>query len=92
MTEITIRTLHTTPPAIVPALVPPIVPPIVPALSVGSRVGGARVGDGATVESVEERHTRNNIFVLGQSQWLQLYSAVFSGILREWCVQQLCIS
>ena len=67
MTEITIRTLHTTPPAIVPALVPPIVPPIVPALSVSSRVGGTRVGDGATVETVEERHTRNNIYVLGQS-------------------------
>ena len=68
MTAITIRTLHMTPPAIVPALVPPIVPPIVPALSVGFRVGGARVGDGVTVEAVEERYTRNNIFVLRQSQ------------------------
>ena len=60
MTAITIRTLHMTPPA--------IVPPIVPALSVGFRVGGARVGDGVTVEAVEERYTRNNIFVLRQSQ------------------------
>ena len=62
MTAITIRTLYTTPPAIVPALVPPIVPPIVPALSVGFRVGG-----GVGVETVEERNTCNNIFVLGQS-------------------------
>ena len=63
MTAIKIRTLHTTPPAIVPAL------------RVGLVVGGAEVGDGAgvtveavTVEAVEEKHTRNNIFVLGQSQ------------------------
>ena len=58
MTAIKIRTLHTTPPAIVPAL------------RVGLVVGGAEVGDclGVTVEAVEERHIRSNIFVLGQSK------------------------
>ena len=63
MTVIKIRILHMTPPAIVPAR------------TVGFVADDAIVGDGAgvtveavTVEAVEERHTRNNIFVLGESK------------------------
>ena len=63
MTAITIRILHMTPPAIVSAQ------------TVGFVADDAWVGDclgvtveAVTVEAVQERHTRNNIFVLGQSK------------------------
>ena len=56
MTAITIRLLHTTPPATVPAL------------SVVFAAVDARLVTVEAVEAVEGRHTRNNIFVLGQSQ------------------------
>lgn len=62
MTSITIRILHSTPPALVPALrvvapvlvsalVPVLVPALVPAL----------LGSGVTVEAVEERHMKKQL-------------------------------